>query len=155
VMDPELWMAKLRPFWPIFLATLVVLGGTLYGVGPAILILAFGLLLLALVLVWMSLGELTSEEPLTLEEALELGAPDYREHEKASVLRALKDLEQERRFGKITEEEFSTESSRLRQQAKRLLASLDESAKSRKARVESRLKGVNQKQATAASSEVK
>lgn len=146
-MDPEQWMAKLKPFWPVFLAFFVVFGGTLYGVAPAILILAGGLLVLALVLVWMSLGELTSEEPLTLEEALELGAPDHREQEKASVLRALKDLEQERRFGKITEDEFATESARLRQHAKRLLASLDESAKARRNRVESRLRRAIQNRA--------
>jgi len=146
-MDPEQWMAKLRPFWPVLLIVCVIFGGALYGVGPAILILAAGLLVLGLVLIWLSLGELTSEEPLTLEEALELGAPDHREQEKASMLRALKDLEQERRFGKITEEEFSAESTRLRHQARRLLASLDESVKARRLRVESRVKRAIEKQA--------
>ena len=149
-MDPDRWMSKFGPFWPVIFACCVVLGGALYGVAPAILILAAGLLVLALVLIWMSIGELTSEEPLTLEEALELGAPDHREQEKASVLRALKDLEQERRFGKITEAEFSVESTRLRHHAKRLLASLDESAKSRRDKVESRLRRIIQKQATQA-----
>jgi len=149
-MDPDQWFSKLRPYWPVLLLFLVVLGGTLYGVAPAILILGGGFLVLGLVLSWMSLGELTSEEPLSLEEALELGAPDHREQEKASVLRALKDLEQECRFGKITDEEFAVESERLRHQAKRLLASLDESAKDRKSAVESRLARILQKQAKAA-----
>jgi len=146
-MDPEQWLTKLRPYWPLLLLFLVVVGGALYGVAPAILILGGGFLVLGLVLSWMSLGELTNEEPLSLEEALELGAPDHREQEKASVLRALKDLEQEHRFGKITEEEFSVESARLRHQAKRLLASLDESVKTRRLAVEARVKRVLTKQA--------
>ena len=149
-MDLDQWLQKLRPYWPLFLLFLVVLGGTLYGVAPAILILGASFLLLGLILSWMSLGELTSEEPLSLDEALELGAPDHREQEKASVLRALKDLEQEHRFGKTTEAEFSAESARLRHQAKRLLASLDESAKSRRVAVESRLKRIFQKHKAAA-----
>jgi hypothetical protein len=95
---------------------------------------------LALVLAWLSLGELTNEEPLTLDEALEMAAPERREQEKASILRALKDLEQEHRFGKITDTEFAAESSRMRHQAKRLLATWDESAKARKSKVEARLK---------------
>lgn len=139
-MNPEEWLLRARPFWPLLFIFCIVMGGTLYGVGPAILIAAAGLLILGLVLAWMSLGELTSEEPLTLEEALELAAPDHREQEKASVLRALKDLEQEHRFAKISDAEFNQESTRLRQQAKRLLATLDESAKGRKIRVEAQLK---------------
>lgn len=139
-MNPEEWLLKARPFWPLLLIFCVVLGGSLYGVAIGLLIGSGGLLVLGLVLAWMSLGELTNEEPLSLDEALELAAPERREQEKASVLRALKDLEQEHRFGKITDAEFATESARMRQQAKRLLATLDESAKARKARVEARLK---------------
>ncbi len=155
-MNPEEWLLKARPFWPLLLVFCIVMGGTLYGVGPAILITAAGLLILALVLAWLSLGELTSEEPLTLEEALELAAPDHREQEKASVLRALKDLEQEHRFAKISDAEFNQESTRLRHQAKRLLATLDESGKARKIRVEAQLKRLMKNQpAPAVSSDSK
>jgi len=149
-MNPEEWLLKARPFWPLLLIFCVVLGGSLYGVAIGLLVGSGGLLVLALVLAWMSLGELTNEEPLTLDEALELAAPERREQEKASVLRALKDLEQEHRFGKITDEEFAMESTRMRQQAKRLLANLDESAKARKARVEARLKRIMKSQAVPA-----
>jgi hypothetical protein len=149
-MNPEEWLLKARPFWPLMLIFCVVLGGALYGVAIGLLIGSGGLLVLALVLAWMSLGELTNEEPLTLDEALELAAPERREQEKASVLRALKDLEQEHRFGKITDAEFTMESTRMRQQAKRLLANLDESAKARKARVEARLKRIMKSQAVPA-----
>ena len=149
-MNPEEWLLKARPFWPLLFIFCVVMGGTLYGVGPAILIASAGFLILGLVLAWMSLGELTSEEPLSLEEALELAAPDHQEQEKASVLRALKDLEQEHRFAKITDAEFNQESERLRHQAKRLLATLDESAKARKVRVEAQLKQLMKNQPASA-----
>jgi hypothetical protein len=145
-MNPEEWLLKARPFWPLLLLFCVVMGGAHYGIATGLLIGSAGLLVLGLVLTWMSLGELTNEEPLTLEEALELAAPERREQEKASVLRALKDLEQEHRFGKITDAEFATESARMRQQAKRLLATLDESAKARKALVEARLKRIMKSQ---------
>ncbi len=149
-MNPEEWMLKARPFWPLLLLFCVVLGGTLYGVAIGLLVGSAGLLVLGLALAWMSLGELTNEEPLTLEEALELAAPERREQEKASVLRALKDLEQEHRFGKITDAEFAMESARMRLHAKRLLATLDESAKDRRVRVEARLKRIMKAQQAAA-----
>jgi biopolymer transport protein ExbB/TolQ len=110
-----------------------------YGVGPSLLVLAATLLVLALVMLWLSLGELTNEEALSLEEALELAAPEHREQEKQSILRGLRDLEQEHRFGKISDAEFEAESGRMRQQAKQMLSSFDESVKGRRARVEERI----------------
>lgn len=139
-MNLDEWLQKVRPFWPLVMLFCVVLGGALYGVALALIVASACLLILGLVLAWMSIGELTNEEPLSLDEALELAAPERREQEKASILRALKDLEQEHRFGKITVQEFTVESARMRQQAKRLLATLDESGKARRARVEARLK---------------
>jgi hypothetical protein len=141
-MTSEEWLQKARPYWPLLMFFLVVLGGALYGVALALLVGSACLLILGLFLAWLSLGELTNEEPLSLDEALELAAPERREQEKASILRALKDLEQEHRFGKITDAEFAMESTRMRQQAKRLLATLDESAKARRIRVEARLKRI-------------
>lgn len=139
-MNADEWLSKARPYWPVVLLLFVVLSGTLYGIGPALLVGSGGLLVLALVLAWLSLGELTNEEPLSLDEALEMAAPERREQEKASILRGLKDLEQEHRFGKITDAEFAAESSRMRHQAKRLLATWDESAMARRSKVEARLK---------------
>jgi biopolymer transport protein ExbB/TolQ len=118
---------------------LLVLSGTLYGVGPALLVLAATLLVLAMIMLWLSLGELTNEEALSLEEALELAAPEHREQEKISILRGLRDLEQEHRFGKISDAEFESESGRMRSQAKQLLSSFDESVKGRRERVEERI----------------
>jgi hypothetical protein len=141
-MNIEAWLKSVAGYWPLAVLFLIVLTGTLYGFAPSLLVLAACLLVLALVLFWHSLGELANEEPLTLDEALELAAPERREQEKMSLLRGLKDLEQEHRFGKISDTEFAAESARLRQQAKRLLSSFDESIKSRRQKVEHRLKQV-------------
>jgi hypothetical protein len=92
-----------------------------------------------MVMLWLSLGELTNEEALSLEEALELAAPERREQEKMSILRGLRDLEQEHRFGKISDAEFAAESGRMRSQAKQMLSSFDESVKGRRERVEERI----------------
>mgnify|MGYP001769710814 CR=1 FL=1 len=139
-MNIEAWLKSVAGYWPLAALFLIVLTGTLYGFAPSLLVLAACLLVLALFLFWHSLGELANEEPLALEEALELAAPERREQEKISLLRGLKDLEQEHRFGKISDAEFAAESARLRQQAKRLLSSFDESIKSRRQKVEQRLK---------------
>ncbi len=138
-MNMDEWLKKGRPYWPLLILLSVLLSGSLYGVATALLALSAGLLVVGVVLVWMSLGELTNEEPLSLDEALELAAPERREQEKQSILRALKDLEQEHRFGKITDAEFATESVRMRHQAKLLLATFDDSVKSRRSRVEKRI----------------
>ena len=139
-MGSDDWLSRAQPFWLVLWLTLAALAAAFYGAGPALLVASCGLLVLGLVLVWLSLGELANEEQLSLEEALEVAEPERNEQEKISLLRALKDLEQERRFGKITEAEFSTESSRLRERARYLLASLDEAAKGRLRHVEVRLK---------------
>ena len=137
----EAWLKQASTFWPLAVLFLLVLSGTLYGIGPALLVLAATLLVLAMVMLWLSLGELTNEEALSLEEDLELAAPEHREQEKISILRGLRDLEQEHRFGKISDAEFAAESGRMRIQAKQLLSSFDESVKGRRERVEARING--------------
>jgi len=139
VTTSEGWLKQASTFWPLAVLFLLVLSGTLYGIGPALLVLAATLLVLAMVMLWLSLGELTNEEALSLEEALELAAPEHREQEKISILRGLRDLEQEHRFGKISDAEFAAESARMRSQAKQMLSSFDESVKGRRERVEERI----------------
>ncbi len=133
------WLEQSSGYWPLAIVVLLVLSGTFFGFAPALLVLAGVFLVLALLLLWFSLGELTNEDPLTLEEALELAAPERREQEKLSILRGLKDLDQEHRFGKISDAEFAAESERLRHQARRVLSSLDDSVKTRRTSVEGRI----------------
>lgn len=95
------------------------------GLGPAFLVLAGGMLLGAVMLLWSSLGRLTGESPLTLDEAFGLAAPSAEEERKRSVVRALKDLDYERSVGKISEEDYAELAARYRAEAKALLRTLD------------------------------
>jgi len=83
------------------------------------------MLLGAVMLLWSSLGRLTGESPLTLDEAIGLAAPSAEEERKRAVLRALKDLDYERSVGKISEEDYADLAARYRAEAKTLLRSLD------------------------------
>jgi len=118
--------------------------GVVVGLGPALLVLAGGALLGAILLLWSSIGRLTGESPLTLEEAIGLAAPSPEEERKRSILRALKDLEFERSVGKISEADFAELSQRYRAEAKTLLqsleAELDEQRKGALAKLEKRLR---------------
>ncbi|HVU02086.1 MAG TPA: zinc-ribbon domain-containing protein [Polyangiaceae bacterium] len=123
--DPDDLLARASTWIaPVTVATAVAVGLT-SGLGPAILVLAGGILLGAVLLFWSSLGRLTGESPLTLEEAVGLAAPSPEEERKRSILRALKDLEYERSVGKISEEDFAELTTRYRAEAKVLLQSLD------------------------------
>ncbi len=98
-----------------------------FGFAPALIALAAGAFLLGITLLWGSVQSLTGETPLSLEEALTLGAPSAEEEQKRSLLRALKDLEYERSVGKITPEDYQELSARYRAEAKRLMQDIDQS----------------------------
>src|SRR5690349_4078644 len=116
--DSAKWIA------PVVVLTALVVGAT-SGLGPSLLVLAGGMLTAVVLLFWSSLGRLTGESPLSLEEAVGLGAPSPEEERKRSILRALKDLEYERSVGKISEEDFAELSARYRAEAKALLKLID------------------------------
>jgi hypothetical protein len=117
----------------------VVVGVTL-GVEVSILVVAAGALAGVIALLWASVQSLTGESPLTLEEAMTLGAPSAEEEQKRSVLRALKDLEFERAVGKISDEDYADLSARYRAEAKRLMQLLDEGAQPERERAEKALR---------------
>src|SRR6185503_11250225 len=95
--------------------------GAVYGVGTALLTLAGGVLLIVISILWASVRTLSGDAPITLEEAIALGAPTAAEEQKRAVLQALKDLEFERSVGKIAEADYEELVSRYRAEAKRLL----------------------------------
>lgn len=108
--------------------------GAAFGLGTALLVLAFAALFGAILLFWSSLERLTGESPLTLDEAIGLGAPSVEEERKRAIVRALKDLEYERSVGKLSEADYAELSSRYRAEARALLRALDaELSPSRKA----------------------
>jgi len=123
-------------------ATLVgaVVTGVWLGVEIALLVIAAGALAGVIALLWASVQALTGESPLTLDEALTLGAPSVEEEQKRSVLRALKDLEFERSVGKISEADYTELSTRYRDDAKRLIQAIDAGSEFERERAEKALR---------------
>jgi len=106
---------------------IAVLVGSFHGIALSVLLLASCALGLVITLLWMSVRNLTGDTPLSLDEALGLGAPSPEEEQKRAVLRALKDLEYERSVGKISEADYRDYSARYREEARRLMERVDAS----------------------------
>ena len=113
--------------WAVPLAWLLAVfaAGYVAGVELAFLVLAAGVLVLVITMMWWSVQSLTGSSSLGFEEALGMGAPSRVEEEKRAVLRALKDLEYERSVGKISPEDYAELSTKYRTEAKRLIQSVD------------------------------
>jgi hypothetical protein len=126
----------LRAALPVITIVTAVVAGVTVGVEISLLVVAAGAFAGVIALVWASVQSLTGELPLTLDEALTLGAPSAEEEQKRSVLRALKDLEFERGVGKIGEEDYAELSARYRAEAKRLMQVLDHEQEPERERVE-------------------
>jgi hypothetical protein len=114
-----------RWLYPLSVIVLAAVLGHFFGLGLGLLIVAGGSLGGSIWLIWSSLQGLGSDAPITLEEALSLGAPSAEEEQKRSVLRALKDLEYERAVGKISDEDYESLAEHYRGEAKRLLRAVD------------------------------
>jgi hypothetical protein len=114
-----------RWLYPLAVVAAAVLLGNIFGLGLGLLIIGGGVLFGSIWLIWSSLQGLGSDAPITLEEALSLGAPSAEEEQKRAVLRALKDLEYERAVGKISDEDYASLAEHYRTEAKRLLRAVD------------------------------
>lgn len=126
-IDAERRIFRIVGFALPLATVLAALGvASVYGVGTAILILAGGVLLGVVAIMWASVRTLSGDAPITLEEAIALGAPSAAEEQKRAVLQALKDLEYERSVGKIAETDYEELLHRYRAEAKRLLRAVDE-----------------------------
>ncbi|MCU0655096.1 MAG: hypothetical protein MUF64_07355 [Polyangiaceae bacterium] len=100
--------------------------GAFRGPGAAVLALAGGTLLGAVAGLWGSLRILAGDAPISLHEAIDLGAPSELQERKQKILLALKDLQREHSLGKISDEDFKELSARYRAEAKQLLRDMDE-----------------------------
>jgi hypothetical protein len=118
--------AQLRWALPVLVVLAAIGLGRGFGLSIGLLTLAGGVLCGTIWLLWSSLQGLTGEAPLTLEEALSLGAPSAEEEQKRAVLRALKDLEYERAVGKINDADYASLAEHYRTEAKRLLRAVDD-----------------------------
>jgi hypothetical protein len=133
---------KFPPFASVIpLASLLgaVVAGVMLGVEVALLVIAGGALVSVIALLWSSVQSLTGESPITLDEALSLGAPSAEEEQKRAVLRALKDLEFERGVGKISEDDYAELSAKFRAEARRLILAVDEVHEKERAEIERKL----------------
>src|SRR5215475_9729452 len=116
---------KLAAALPAVTIVTALVVGVAVGVEVSLLVVAAGALAGVIALLWASVQALTGESPITLEEAMTLGAPSAEEEQKRSVLRALKDLEFERSVGKISDDDYAELSARYRGEAKRLMQLVD------------------------------
>jgi len=114
------------PLTTVFAAVVV---GSILSAGPALLVLAAGILLGTIALFWASLRTLTGDAPLAeeLEHASFSASNDALANRKKMLLRALKDLESEQAVGKIDAKDYGILSSRYREEIKDLMREMDES----------------------------
>jgi hypothetical protein len=121
----ENFASQTRWLVPLTILIAAIVTGNLYGLGVGLLTVAGGVLCCTIWIIWSSLQGLSGEAPLTLEEALSMGAPSAEEEQKRAVLRALKDLEYERAVGKINDADYQQLAEHYRGEAKRLLRAVD------------------------------
>jgi TRAP-type C4-dicarboxylate transport system substrate-binding protein len=82
---------------------------------------------------------LTGGASIGFEEALGMGAPSKVEEQKRAVLRALNDLKFELGVGKISKADFDELSAKYREEAKRLMQTLDQTLEPARQQVEEQL----------------
>ena len=115
---------------PLVTVTVAIAAGVILGMSMAILVLAAGTLLGVIALFWASLRVLSGDAPLPPElEALDATAHgvDALASRKKMLLRALKDLENERALGKLEDADFEEISSTYRDELKDVLRRIDAS----------------------------
>lgn len=123
---PRLRFGELVPYVFFALVAVAVAIGFWQGIALAVLLLAALAFGLSILLMSSSVRGLSGDTPLSLDEAIGLGAPSAEEEQKRAVLRALKDLEYERSVGKISEDDYHEFSARYREEARRLISLVDE-----------------------------
>jgi ribosomal protein L40E len=115
---------------PLVTVTAALVAGATLGAPVAILILAAGILLGVIALFWASLRVLSGDAALPPElEALDatVNAVDALASRKKMLVRALKDLDNERALGKLEEEDYDQLSHTYRGELKETLARIDAS----------------------------
>jgi hypothetical protein len=139
LLTPER-VALLRKVVPAVWFGAVLLAGFVSGVELAFLVAAAGVLTLVITLMWSSVQSLTGGASIGFEEALGMGAPSKVEEQKRAILRALNDLKFELGVGKISQADFQELSAKYRDEARRLMQTLDETLDPARQQVEQRLK---------------
>jgi hypothetical protein len=138
LLSPER-AALLRKVVPAVWFGAVLVAGFVSGVELSFLVAAAGVLTLIITLMWWSVQSLTGGASIGFEEALGMGAPSKVEEQKRAILRALNDLKFELGVGKISKADFDELSARYRDEARRLMQTLDETLDPARKQVEQRL----------------
>jgi hypothetical protein len=104
--------------------------GVTAGLGSALLVLASGVLLGAIGLVWASVRTLSGDAPLAADLAAVVlpdgtGAEVDLDEEKRRILRAIKDLEGEHALGRVDDADYELLVTRHREEAKAVMRRLD------------------------------
>jgi hypothetical protein len=113
---------------PLVTVTFAAAVGVMIGAPMAILVLASGMLLGVIALFWASLRVLSGDAALSPElEALDATAHavDALASRKRMLIRALKDLDNERALGKLEEDDYEQLSTTYRAELKELLRRID------------------------------
>jgi hypothetical protein len=114
--------------------------GVVASIGPALLVLASGVLLGAIALFWSSLRTLSGDAPLpatfSVLVAQRRAEVDAAEERKRTLLRALKDLDHEHSIGKLDDADYQELLAKYRTQAKALMREMDEQIRPFYARAE-------------------
>jgi hypothetical protein len=116
-----------------------LVAGVMLGLGPAILVLAGGVLLASVAVLWASVRTLTGDAPLPTDlDIAEMrgGSVDSRVSRKRMLLRALKDLESERAIGKLSEDDYGSVAPRYRNELKQIMKEMDETLSPHRPRAE-------------------
>jgi hypothetical protein len=124
---------------PLVTITVAMVSGVLVGAAMAILVLAAGVLLGVIGLFWASLRILSGDAPLSPElEALDATAHavDALATRKKMLLRALKDLDNERALGKLDDEDYEQLSQTYRGELKEVLKRIDASLEPHRGKAE-------------------
>jgi hypothetical protein len=126
--------------WALPLATGVgaIAVGVFGSLGSAILVIASGVLLGAIALLWASLRTLSGDAPLLdapSNGAQRVATSDLGER-KLRVLLALKDIESEHQLGKLDDADYQTLVARYREEAKDVLREIDRRAAPSRAEAE-------------------
>ncbi|MGH7434548.1 MAG: hypothetical protein ACRENE_02655 [Polyangiaceae bacterium] len=113
---------------PLLGVIAAVVAGVTASFGSAILVLASTAMLSTIALLWVSLRTLSGDAPLPTDlegAALRAARADDASERKRRVLRALKDLENERALGKIDEGDYTEVAARYRTEAKDILREME------------------------------
>jgi ribosomal protein L40E len=124
---------------PLVTLTIAAIVAILVGPATSILVVAAGVLLGVIALLWASLRVLSGDAPLPPElEALDMAAQgiDALAVRKKMLLRALKDLENERGLGKLEAEDYEQLASTYRAELKSVMKRIDEALAPHRAKAE-------------------